>query len=503
MSNRIHLGYEVGSGEAVTIPLAHMVVTGQTQQAGKTTALEALIASANIPAVAFVTKRGERSFGDAKRIAPYFRERADWQFVASVLEAAMRERLKFERAWIMRASKGASTLADVQRNVRELAKSAKGLSADVYMTLDAYLDIVVPRVARVQFANRMDLSDGLNVLDLSDRETFPPELQSLVMRSVLEWIYEKADGAITIIPEAWEFLPQGRGSPVKLAAIELIRKGAGLHNFVWLDSQDIGGVDKEMLRSCPVWLLGVQREANEIKRVLDNIPAGVAKPKPADIARLEMGQFYACHGRTVVKTYVQPKWMLPGEARGIAMGKLSVATAVSRPPAPITPEPIEEEIAMSSTTDKKLDVLIELMTKQQQTRGAAVPTPAQLPPGTAPDEEEMYQRFKARLMVEAPVLLKVLGKRPELEVEMKVNRISTSTETAHGMLALLISEGFMDSVTTGAIAWRELGRRFGYKGPSVRAYEQLETLTRQGFLTKEGKEGYKAVPGMKINITET
>jgi hypothetical protein len=31
------------------------------------------------------------------------------------------------------------------------------------------------------------------------------------MRSALEWVYERCDGTITIIPEAWEFLPQGRG----------------------------------------------------------------------------------------------------------------------------------------------------------------------------------------------------------------------------------------------------------------------------------------------------
>src|SRR5436190_21226468 len=143
----IHLGFEVGKGQAVEIPCRHMVVTGQTQEAGKTTTLEGLIARSGLPAVAFVTKRGEQSFSDGRRIDPYFRERADWQFVASVLEATMRERMKFERSWIMRASKGAKTLAEVQRNVRRLMKDAKGLSGDVYFTLNEYLDIVVPRVA--------------------------------------------------------------------------------------------------------------------------------------------------------------------------------------------------------------------------------------------------------------------------------------------------------------------------------------------------------------------
>ena len=89
-----------------------MVMTGQTQETGKTTTLEALISRARVPAIAFVTKRGKQSFTEGHRVAPYFRERADWQFVASVLEATMREKLKFERAWIMRASKGAKTLCE-------------------------------------------------------------------------------------------------------------------------------------------------------------------------------------------------------------------------------------------------------------------------------------------------------------------------------------------------------------------------------------------------------
>lgn len=310
---------------------------------------------ANLPAIAFVTKRGERSFGAGRRIAPYFRERADWQFVASVVEATMREKMKYERAWIVRASKGAKTLADVQRNAQRLMEGTKsGLAADMYMMLNEYLSIVVPRVASIQWARTLELAHGLNVLDVSQRDRFPPELQGLVMRSALEWVYEKCDGAITIIPEAWEFLPQGRGSPVKLAAVELIRKGAGLANYVWLDSQDIGGVDKELLRQCPVWLLGVQRETNEIKRTLDNIPAGISKPKPADVALLEKGQFFACYGKHVIKTYVQPANVGTATAIAIARGELAPAAAFSV----CGPLPAGETLsALAATTSAAADAI--------------------------------------------------------------------------------------------------------------------------------------------------
>lgn len=489
MSKTVHLGFEVGSGEPVSIPLRHMVVTGQTQEAGKTTTLEALISRASLPAVAFVTKRGERSFGDGRRIAPYFRERADWQFVASVLEATMRERLKFERAWIMRASKGARTLADVHRNVRSLMETAKGLSADVYLTLDAYLEIVVPRVASVRFASNLDLTPGLNVLDLSDRDRFPPELQSLVMRSVLEWVYERSDGTITIIPEAWEFLPQGRGSPVKLSAVELIRKGAGLRNYVWLDSQDIGGIDKELLRSCPVWLLGVQREANEIKRVLENIPAGIAKPKPSDVATLQKGQFYACFAQTVVKTYVQPAWMIQAEAVGIARGTRSIEQATSRPVAP-------PEESMSTETDKKLDTLIALMSRQV----IAEPAPSAPVAAVSADEEALYQRFKARLMKEAPKLLKVLAISPEIEVSETRETIEIDGKSLRGRLALLITKGFFDEPKVGNAAFNEL-KRIGHSTAKPNVYKECDRLTELGFLTKE-ESGYQAVPGMKSRISK-
>ena len=57
--SQVLLGYAVGTGEPVHIPIQHMVVTGQTQQSGKTTTLEALISRSGLSAVAFVTKRNE------------------------------------------------------------------------------------------------------------------------------------------------------------------------------------------------------------------------------------------------------------------------------------------------------------------------------------------------------------------------------------------------------------------------------------------------------------
>ena len=54
----------------LAIPLHHLVVTGQTQESGKTTTLEALVAQSELRAIAFVTKRGEGSFAGGLQPPP-------------------------------------------------------------------------------------------------------------------------------------------------------------------------------------------------------------------------------------------------------------------------------------------------------------------------------------------------------------------------------------------------------------------------------------------------
>jgi len=124
------VGFELGTGEPVRVPFAHTVICGQTQAAGKTTTLQALLdRAADRKAIAFVTKRAEGAFHGAHSIPPFFRDRADWRFVESIIEATMRERMGMQRAWIMRASEGARTLEDVQRNIREAIDGTRPDSA--------------------------------------------------------------------------------------------------------------------------------------------------------------------------------------------------------------------------------------------------------------------------------------------------------------------------------------------------------------------------------------
>lgn len=499
----IHLGFEIGTGAPIEVPLRHMVVTGQTQQSGKTTTLEALIERSGSTSLTFVTKRGEQSFASGRRIQPYFRDRADWQFVTSLLDATLQEKNKFLRPWIIKICRTTETLADVQNCVREALLTAKGINAGVYTQLDAYLDLVVPEIKRADLADTLDLQPGLNVMDVS---SFATPMQMLFIQSALDWVNETCTHTTVVIPEAWEFLPQSKSSPVKASAETLIRKGAGLGNHIWLDSQDMAGVDNLALRACTVWLIGVQREANEIKRALDNIPANLQRPKAADVATLERGQFFACFGKTVAKVYVQPAWMAAVDAQQVACGTLhptevaypALVPRLSHTPAPapaITPEkskasapskpfstpalapapqPEPEEEFMTAAAEKKLDEVISLLKQMAATvivapKGVSLSREAaaelqqpgriiSVPAGD--DEEALFQRFKARLIAEAPTILAVHLEAPEIRVEEKRETIDADGNKPRGRVARLIASGFFDEARkAGPTSVSEMGCR--------------------------------------------
>jgi hypothetical protein len=548
MSSRfVHLGFEVGGDKAhrspVVIPIRHMAVTGQTQESGKTTTLEALITRSGLPAIAFLTKRGEASL-HGRQILPYFQDRADWQFVQSILESTMKERMKFERAWIVRACRGARTLADVQANVEDLQGKAKNaLSQDVYMLLGEYLKKVVPLIASLPKANKVDLDAGLSVMDLV---RYPEELQMLVISSTLEWIHKHSEGVITIIPEAWKFVPQGRNAPVKIIAEKLVREGAGLRNYLWIDSQDMAAVDKLLLRACAVWLIGVQREANEIKRALSSMPAGLKKPNAGDVATLDLGQFFACYGREIRKTYVQPAWMDEKTASQIATGQLHVhdvtapntttaqkagvirhrqgefpagsSAIVLDSPARVkdaaqtfASEVEEEDVSIDNGILSELQLLLRsgenkkalqvinglLGNGTSHAQGKAV-SPRSYTPAESFDNEALYQAIKGRLMQEAPALIKLLAASPEIELKIERRVIAMSTDSLDGNVAKLIFDGFFKEPRGNAETVNELNRR-GWKTIAPRMSDAFTRFNKMGLLYQESGK-YRAVEDAKTRV---
>jgi len=319
---RVLLGFEVETGKPVYVPMHHLAVFGMTQLSGKTTTLEALISRAEYKAIAFIVKRGETGFTKYHLIPPYYKPRADWQFVEGLVNVALGEKVKYEpgmRYGIIKVCKGRTNLREIQQAARQMAVKTKSrFMQSVYEKLAEYLDLVIPELERWTFSPKLELSEGVNVMNLSE---MPTEIQHLVIASTIEYAFRHLDHVIVIIPEAWETLPQGKMTAVKWVAQQFIRKGAALGNYLWLDSQDIGGIDKTPLRQCDIWLMGRMKEAHEVERVIKQLLG--AKIKREEIQTLPLGHFYAVFGNQVKKVYVLPSEVPEEVGIKVAKGELT------------------------------------------------------------------------------------------------------------------------------------------------------------------------------------
>jgi hypothetical protein len=211
------------------------------------------------------------------------------------------------------------SLEDLLENIEAWMPFTRGQEEMIYMQLREYLRPAIAEIERTDFTDKLKLAPGINVMDVTD---LSDGLKTLVIRSVIEWVHKHGRKIVVIIPEAWKFIPEGRSTPVKLALEALIREGAGVENFVWMDSQDLRGVDKMLLRSVIVWLFGVQRQKNEVASTLASIPDH-PKPTATEVMQLGKGQFYVCYGTTLKHTYVQPAGMDDSHAQAIARGEES------------------------------------------------------------------------------------------------------------------------------------------------------------------------------------
>lgn len=329
MKKNIKLGYEIKTGKEISIKPSHLIVTGVSQLSGKTTTLESLITRSGLKAIVFKTKIGEKSFIKGTIIPPYFKDRSDWQFIQGLVEATIKERLRtFERAKIIQICKktGGNSLLDFKKKVDErLGEKINSFEMDILTNLQAYLEIVLPKLQAINFSNELELVNGLNIIDL-ERFSRDSEVQSLIIRSVAEEVLNNHKGVILVIPEAWKFLPQKRGNPCKLAIEEFIRQGATNNNFIWIDSQDMANVDKVPLKQISNWILGFQSEINEVKHTLNQIPLPTSKkPKSDEIMGLDTGQFILATREQTTKVYVQPLWLDDKTAKKVAEGKLKVS----------------------------------------------------------------------------------------------------------------------------------------------------------------------------------
>lgn len=325
----ILIGHEVGTGSPVHVDPDHLLIMGQTRMAGKTVTLNALVSRSRRRAIAFRTKRGEMAFDAVNVLKPFYREPKaqrskyiSWQYVKSILEASQGRGMNFEEAWIIRACDNARNLNDVYENIRELQSKARkgGINENQYLKLTAYFDIILPQLKEREFSTKLKLKKGINLMDL---EPLTFEMRCLVMERTITHVMEKMKDVVIMLPEGWKYVPERMTTPVKAAAISLAREGASILNHVWVDSQDLRGLDKQLVGQCTTWFLGVQVEENEAKRTRVSLGNRV---RVRDIQGLKLGQFYLRNkDNELIHVYVLPAGVPEEMGRQVALGEIPVS----------------------------------------------------------------------------------------------------------------------------------------------------------------------------------
>jgi hypothetical protein len=280
------------------------------------------------------------------------------------------------------------------------------------------------------------------------------------------------------------------------------------------------------------------------------VPDGLPKLKRVDISTLELGQFYACHGRHAIKTYVQPSWMDPAIAACVARGEWSAAEAartsqqlqnagtVRRLFENAVKPPREQEVNVNEANalrkendelrahNRELHERLVALESAARNGGAVRAGHADLPRGAraqssprvsesaaghgasaadagrAPtprtfsveeslDNEALYQAFKARLIEELPGdprVMSIVVSRPELHVKVTRQTIEADGDSVTGLIGKLIAEGYFDAGVSSAATLKELQRLGRSLSPGT-LYPAMDKIATMGFLTiEDGKD---------------
>jgi len=316
-----------------------------------------------------------------------------------------------------------------------------------------------------------------------------------------------------VLPEARDFIPEDRRTPAKLSLENLIRKGARVQRFLWVDSQSLTGLDMDVMRSVGTWLFGRQVLDLEIKRVLKMAPDRSVKPDA--VRSLGLGQFLCVRGEQVTKVYAQPTWLDDLHAVRVAEGIDSAEEMAKLFRPKLKEKDVDEEerkrlkdtiarqsqeIAQLKAQNDHLVETIALQTPRSKLehaadRAQAAPGQDTIMRGLAGHGSEPKDRERVDLHVTHEV--------PSMTVHVREVRVEASGDDNNGRVALLIAQGFFDerkSVNEVTKEFRARGWGTWSGGAGWNNMDRiLGKFAEQGFLRNIDK-GYVLVAAARDRI---
>jgi len=322
----ILVGYEIGTGKPVNINITHTVISGITRS-GKSETVKALVERAKNHRFLIFDSKSPRDYNDLGTDIPiYIKEKTDPLTLKRLLESQSHLTLKFEFPELLKVCKKAETYQEILNTVNESLKSKiHPIRKDKLLVLQHLLGKLVKELEKTPISDTLELNNRVNVMNLSDTSL---ELQQLAVHSTMQYLLQSEENLIVIMDEASRFIPQMGSNASKETVIRCVREGGAKNLWLWVIDQTVTGVSKNCLKQAWLWILGKQREINEAKRTLQQIPFKIGLDEKA-IMRLKVGEFIVCSEDGAKLTYVQPRWLSPEVARNVALGRTSQKTVIA------------------------------------------------------------------------------------------------------------------------------------------------------------------------------
>ena len=319
----IHLGYEVGTGEAVAIEQNHTFVGGTTGT-GKSEMLNALIKRSKSKFLILDVKTPRDYMGYGADIPLYLQQRMQPLTLKNLIESTERLSMKKELPELSRLCRRSKTWEDllVKARERQADKKTRDYYKDVLETIILLFERLVDEFNRYTFAKKVVLKNKVNVMNLSH---LSDQLQQMIVSSVLQYVQKHFKDVTVVVDEAHRFVPQAAPSAARHDVIRLIREGRANRLFMWLGDQTVTGIDKQLMKQMQIWCLGRQMELNEAERTLKQIPQRKSLGLTIEsIQTLGLGEFIVITPKWAKRTYIQPTWVTEATAKEVALGTIKV-----------------------------------------------------------------------------------------------------------------------------------------------------------------------------------
>lgn len=415
---------------------------------------------------------------------------------------------------------------------------AGGAEGDLPLTVAS-----APKIVRAAMESGISL-----IIDLYDIEISKADWKRIVGDSVRVLLYENGAHGLRhiFIEEAAEFAPQRiapdqgrvyaeieklarmggnarlgytlvnqRAEEINKAVLELadnlfLHRQKGRNSLTaltkWLDIADVQPGSREIIKSLPTlpqgecwaWMAGTDRP------VLVKVPP---KNSYEPDRRAMRGEVAVTAKRIDVAAFVaelrgrlgEPAPPHTDDARVVLNRTFATNEAAPAPPPERRPPKTEDPAVKESEARALRDENAALMRRIAALEAGTTP-PAAAVPGAPLDMDAIIGAVKAACQND-PGLLHLLTRKPEVVVTIARPIVEIDGGSLKGRIVRLLADGFFDGGATNS-GTRSALKRTGPDTNNANIGRILSDLQRDGFLTLEAGNEFKAVPGMKVRIKE-